>query len=151
VQRYPDWQTRLDVFLRENGNRRFKYGEWDCCLFVASAIEAMTGVDPAQKYRGKYSTMREARDVAEDVWLPFDSRRSSWIAFLVEAVTEQNQMVEVSRYRARRGDVALIKRSSGHSLGIVSLNGSSVTVVAGDCLIGIPFSRIKSARAWRVG
>ena len=43
MNRYPNWQTRLDLYLRTVNQRQFKYGEWDCCLFACDAIQEMTG------------------------------------------------------------------------------------------------------------
>lgn len=53
MTRFDDWQTRLTVFLsRQRGERT------DCALFVADAVQAMTGFDHAAGLRGKYRSHR---------------------------------------------------------------------------------------------
>jgi hypothetical protein len=52
--------TALEAYLEAAKRTPFAYGVMDCCLFVAGAIAAQTGSDPAAPYRGTYSTKREA-------------------------------------------------------------------------------------------
>ena len=52
--RLPDWQTRLAAYFDENAGRPHQYGAFDCALFVAGAVEAMTGKDFGAPFRGKY-------------------------------------------------------------------------------------------------
>lgn len=40
-------------------DRPFVWGEWDCCLFAAHVVHAMTGEDFAKTFRG-YRTKNEA-------------------------------------------------------------------------------------------
>lgn len=58
--RLPDWEERLHAFMLANRDREFQWGQWDCILFACAAAEAMTGVDKAAAYRGRYSTRRGA-------------------------------------------------------------------------------------------
>jgi len=51
-----DRYTALAQFLRESQNRPFAWGEWDCCLFAADAVQAQTGIDYAADYRDSYTT-----------------------------------------------------------------------------------------------
>lgn len=43
------------------GRRPFAWGRADCFLFVAGWAFAVTGVDPAARYRGTYGDVRAAR------------------------------------------------------------------------------------------
>lgn len=54
--RKPTWEAELNAYLRSKRNEPFAYGSNDCALYIAGAVEAMTGVDPAAAYRGQYST-----------------------------------------------------------------------------------------------
>lgn len=45
--RLHDWPLRLDAFLRQRRAVPFAWGAQDCALFVADAVQAMTGQDPA--------------------------------------------------------------------------------------------------------
>jgi hypothetical protein len=47
--RLPNWQSSLERFFRAHAADRSMYGSWDCCLFVCSAIEAMTGIGAVGK------------------------------------------------------------------------------------------------------
>ncbi len=133
--RYPDWAARLEVFLHANAARFFCYWQWDCCLFVCDAIQAMTGVDLAREYRGCYGSAEEARALAKSV------------RAVAEQVAARHGLFEVSPQHAGRGDVVLIRRPRGHSLGLVVLNGG-VLVAGAKGLMFAP--RILAARAWRV-
>jgi len=56
--RRPDWHPRLQGFLATATGRPFAHGTHDCALFVAGAVEAMTGSDPGARYRGRYTTLK---------------------------------------------------------------------------------------------
>jgi len=56
MQRFPDWDMRLAAYLEPLRLRPFEWGDHDCCLFCAGAVEAMTGVDVMGEFRGRYST-----------------------------------------------------------------------------------------------
>lgn len=109
------------------------YGRSDCCLFVCNAIQAMTGVDVAAEFRGKYSTLAEAR-------------RFGTVREIAERITAQFSMPEVPVLRAQRGDVVLIKRRS-YSLGLVDLSGR-IAALTKDGLTRIPIE--SASKAWRV-
>lgn len=64
--RAGDWEDRLATYLDRMSEEPFKYGTNDCALFVAGAIKAMTGVDPAEDYRGKYDTQRAAAEALKE-------------------------------------------------------------------------------------
>ncbi len=54
--RRPDWQPCLFAYLAEVARRPLAPGQHDCALFAAGALEAMTGVDPAAEWRGRYTS-----------------------------------------------------------------------------------------------
>ncbi|MFZ2996292.1 DUF6950 family protein [Sphingobium sp.] len=56
MHRLPDWDARLAAYLEPLRTRPFAWGRYDCCLFAAGAVMAMTGVDPMPEFRGRYST-----------------------------------------------------------------------------------------------
>lgn len=56
--RRPDWQPLLFAYLAEVTRRQLAPGEHDCALFAAGAVEAMTGVDPAAEWRGRYTSFK---------------------------------------------------------------------------------------------
>lgn len=103
VRRY-NWLTRLTALVREVKNRPHVWGEWDCAIWTAAAIEAQTGVDLAEPYRGKYndeaSCMRVLREVGPGSLL---------------ALAETHFGERMNPINAWRGDVLY---RDDHSLGI---------------------------------
>jgi hypothetical protein len=61
LERLKDWRQRLDDYLDGIGRRPFQWGDLDCALFVADAVHAMTGVDFAGEFRGRYSDQDGAK------------------------------------------------------------------------------------------
>jgi hypothetical protein len=57
--RLPDWEARLANLVVEAQTRRFAWGTFDCCIFAADCVQAMTGKDPMQGLRG-YTTWRQS-------------------------------------------------------------------------------------------
>lgn len=133
MKRFPDWVFRLEVFLRAQQRRRFRYGEFDCCLFVCGAIQAMTGTDIAAGFRGRYETRAAGR-------------RLLAAAGGVEALARGAGMREVAPAMASRGDVAHVRWGA---LGLVALNGRKVL---GPAEIGLVEMEIPAGgRIWRIG
>jgi hypothetical protein len=58
IERFPDWRARLLEYLIEVSRIPFEDGVHDCALFLAGGVNAMTGVDFAAPYRGRYTTLR---------------------------------------------------------------------------------------------
>ena len=64
VSRLPDWRSRLVAYVETVRIRPFAYGSHDCALFSAGAVQAMTGVDLAEDYRGRYTSLKEGLKLA---------------------------------------------------------------------------------------
>lgn len=142
LTRFPDWTSRLESFLRESADRKFKYGQMDCGLFVADAILSMTGTDIAEPYRNRYSSRAEALSLASEI---ADAKSIEAIATERSAA---HGMTEVPFLRANRGDMILLRRPRDFSLGILGLDGRGVLIAA-----AIGWGVAKSpvpVRAWRV-
>ena len=78
MKRLPHWEARLGALLDGARKRPFSFGEWDCALFGAAVIEALTGEDHGAPFRGRYRTVRGYRRAlaAEghaDLFGPFDA------------------------------------------------------------------------------
>jgi len=54
------WENKLYKYIEDNRKKSFKWGKFDCCIFVAGAIKEMTGIDFYKEYKGKYSTEENA-------------------------------------------------------------------------------------------
>lgn len=57
MKRQDGWLTSLNTYVETVRRKPFVYGEHDCALFAAGGVLAMTGVDPANAWRGKYTTL----------------------------------------------------------------------------------------------
>ncbi|MEG3166543.1 hypothetical protein U1701_18435 [Sphingomonas sp. PB2P19] len=66
LSRAPDWEERTAVYLDRVADQPFKWGEHDCALFAAGAINAMTGTDPAADLRGIYTDRASAAAALKD-------------------------------------------------------------------------------------
>jgi hypothetical protein len=142
LSRYPDWPTRLDQFLYSHSGIDFEYGRWDCCLFVADAIVAMTGADVAERFRGTYGSRKEALRAVKQ----YTGQAS--IKAVAETLFRKHGMREVPVLCAQRGDAVLVSRGKDHSLGLIALNGKEIVAVSKDSLLRWPLDR--AVRAWRV-
>jgi hypothetical protein len=127
MERLPDWEGLLDTFFQENRLRSFEIGVWDCGLFSAGAIQAITGIDLAEPYRGTYSS-------PEDVSL--------------EDIVSQTKLEECPPNYAHRGDLLLLRNSPNPPcLGILGLDGQGM-MVTDNGLARIPRDRV--LRSWHV-
>lgn len=59
MQRFPDWQLRLEAHVDATRRAAFVWGACDCALWAAGAVAAMTGVDLGDGSRGRYTTREE--------------------------------------------------------------------------------------------
>ena len=96
--RRDDWPERLDAFIRARRARSFAWGQHDCALFAADAVEAMTGNDPAAVFRGGYDSAAGA----------LKAIRAAGHADLLSAVSAGLGEPLPSPLYAQRGDIAAV-------------------------------------------
>lgn len=97
LRRLPDWECRLAAYVAAARNAAEAGGADGrlCALVAAGAVEAMTGTNPALRFRGRYA--RVARDLEGTI---------------------ERLFAEVPPALAQRGDVALMMGEGGPALGI---------------------------------
>lgn len=132
--RREDWHARLTGYLADCRARPFAYGQHDCALFAAGAIEAMTGIDHAAADRGKYDTLR--RGLARLRQRQLRDHFAAAGALFEECLPAQ----------ARPGDLVALRSDEGRALGIVQ--GEMVYVASATGLAMVPRTAIK--KAWRI-
>lgn len=133
--RAPDWEERLGDYLASRDGAVFAYGKIDCALFVAGAVKAMTGKDPARGFRGKYRSQASA--VRAITQAGFES-----LSALMDA-----KFNNVPVAFAQRGDIVM---DQDGSLGIV-FGRDAIFVGQSDDTPGLVRQPLASwARAWRV-
>lgn len=140
--RRPDWETRLVSFIESRQSSAFRWGEHDCCLFACDAIEAMTGLDPAEWFRGRYSDRHGAtRCLQEFCGGDLEDAMASIAASL--------SAPEIVPSLARRGDALLVRQKSGlASFGICMGDTAAVARIPSGVAL-LPLEGV--VRAWRVG
>lgn len=134
IRRLPDWRSRLIDYLADAARSPFEEGQYDCALFFAGGVQAMTGVDHAEAYRGRYSTTKGGlRILRKD---GFDDH----IALAAHYLPEKPVAF------AAEGDGAVIPTPDGPALGIVQ--GEGVYVLSPDRMAIVPL--VTATRAFGV-
>jgi len=65
--RYPDWPERLNIYVVKVQKEEFQLGEFDCALFAAGCIEAITGEDVMPEYRDTYNSWESSEEACLDI------------------------------------------------------------------------------------
>lgn len=139
LKRNPDWRFRLGQILDTARALQFEWGVFDCALHVCNCIRAMTGVDPAASYRGKYSDEAGAAAI-------YGSSFEQFIA----GIAAQLGCVEVPLTFARRGDLVFIDNKTPQgAIGVVSLDARFAACAGqnGYCLVRMEHWK----RTWSIG
>ena len=132
MTRREDWFVRLSGFLAVAERCAFVPGQFDCALFAAGAVEAMTGVDLAAHWRGRYRSLRGGLRVL----------RSEGYRDHIDLVRAHFPPIAPSM--AGVGDLGVIETDSGPALGLVL--GPLVAVLkVGGGLDRVPLTRLEGA------
>jgi hypothetical protein len=141
MKRYDDWPGLLDAFVASRRESPFRWGANDCCLFACDAVLIMTGEDLARGFRDCYATLHGAAKAMRNFG-------ASSVGELADIMAERHDLRVLPPLFAQRGDIVLLDRDLGESLGIVSLHGVEVWAPAEEGLVEVPLS--EAQRAWRV-
>ncbi|OYT69039.1 MAG: hypothetical protein CFK52_14155 [Chloracidobacterium sp. CP2_5A] len=135
LTRLPDWEERLLRLIEASCARPYELGEWDCAQFAGAAVEAVTGVNPAARYLGRYRTAASGLRLAR-------AGRGGIVAAVTRALGDP-----VAPLRLRRGDLCL----HGSAVGCVWAGGGLFVGQDGarDGLVLIALDECSSG--WRVG
>lgn len=137
LKRLADWPDHLARVIDGARNTPFTWGQNDCCLFAMDCVEAITGTDIAQPYRG-YNTMREGVVLL---------KRCGGVTGIAETEAKNYNIPEIKPLTMQRGDVVLFDIGRGDTLGICG--GQYIFAPGEDGLIGFPLEQAQ--RAWRIG
>lgn len=136
MKRTQGWEQRLYHVTRRLLGIPFGWGTNDCCLFSADCILAVTGSDPAEEFRGTYSTKQEAMRLIAKL----DCRDVGDVA--------SRYLPEMPVSLARRGDIVMMKNVN---------NELFLAVVVGHTAVGptpdgmLHIHKNNALKAWRVG
>jgi hypothetical protein len=145
LTRTPHWATReYHQFILSELKTPFEWGQWDCCLFAASAIQSFTGVDIAAPYfRGHYNDQASAMALIHTV------TGGSTVADAAAYCAAQHGLVQNTHpLLAQRGDLVVINNKGNTIAGVVHLNGKDVISVSQAGLVRLPIRSV--VQSWRV-
>lgn len=152
IRRFPDWQTRLDTYLREAAARGAVWGETDCCMNAANAVRDCTGVDLAAGFRGRYTTATGAVRVLRRE----TGATSGLVERLAAKIAGAQGLEEIDPVYAQALDIAFLPLKNTAGLdGVISISDGLAFVVATpeSEFTRLPFlsgARAPGARAWRI-
>lgn len=116
MRRLEDWPERLAAFVEERRAKPFRWGQNDCALFAADAVAAVTGVDLAERWRGRYS------DEVTALQMGLQGASAHLATGDVGGALRDMASLcldgEVAPALARRGDVLLVQHERGESLAV---------------------------------
>lgn len=139
MKRIPNWRVGLGQIIEKAREMRFEWGVFDCALYVCDCIQAITGVDPAESYRGTYNDEAGAARIYGDNFLDFIAGQASSLG-----------LIEVPVTFARRGDLIFIDNNTPQGcVGVVSLDARFASCASASGVLMVPIGKWK--RAWRVG
>lgn len=116
IKRHPEWRQNLCAYFATVARQKFRPGSHDCALFAAGAVEAMTGVDLAATYAGRYRTVSEGMAIL----------RAEGVSDLSALVLRHFE--EIPPLKAGVGDLTLVEGEGGEdALGVVQ--GASIFVL----------------------
>ena len=139
IKRKDDWVEQLEGFVKKHAQTDFKYGEIDCALYVCDAIEAMTGVDVAESFRGLYKTKNGALKVLKEY---------GGLEGIGDFVSRGYGMRDVKANFEGRGDVVLFVYEGVKSFGFISLSGREVCGLSESGNTSIPRKKLTIISAW---
>ncbi len=125
MSRLPDWQARLTAALMEK-----RHTPGNCAEFAADMCLAMTGVDHAAPFRGRYTTINGGYRVL----------RKAGYSDHVDFV--QKNFVEKLVVDAVPGDIVVLDGDDGPTVGVVQ-GSAGCYVPSGRGMVGIvPISTV---------
>ena len=142
MERLHNWQTRLSDYIISHSEATFQYGSFDCGLFCAGAIEAMTGVDVAGDLRGQYGNRRDAFRAIKALC------GTATVEGIAQYLADKYDIKETPVLMARRGDPVLIGSGRTSRLGILAMYGTEIILPYNSGLVR--YSLDQATRAWHI-
>jgi hypothetical protein len=143
LTRKQDWDTvHLHQYLKNA--QPFEWGKADCCLFAANAIEAQTGIDIADDFRGQYTDKLSAFALIRKV------TGGSTVAVAAAYCAKKHGLKELQYpLMAQRGDLVVFKNVDDELIaGIVHLSGRHLVSVGETGAVKVDITNV--VRAWSI-
>jgi hypothetical protein len=117
--RRPDWDKRFALVVAEHIRTPQAWGSSDCITRVSDVVLALTGFDPAEKIRGKYSTGVGAAKL-------LNRRNCDNVEQLLDKYFEP-----VGKLKAQRGDLVTVEDDGVIAAAYVTEYGVAVSTERG--------------------
>lgn len=135
--RVDGWDRQLEQVATDQVSVLPEWGSSDCLLSTSEAIQAVVGVDPLKKFRGKYTTEAGAAK----------AMRRNKCQNVKDVFETYIGLESVNRFAARRGDVGVTVINDEFVAGYVCFHGFAVKQPQGT--IFLPLDQIH--QAYKVG
>lgn len=150
LTKHEHWRERhFHAFLIERANMPFEWGKNDCALFAADAIQAVSGTDIADDFRGKYTTQLGSLRTIKAVTGGSSVADAAAYCANKHGLTEHTHLL-----MAQRGDLVVIENAGTLIAGVVHLNGRDVVSVSESGLVRLPTTdptgKPNIVRAWSI-
>lgn len=139
IAKTEGWETRLARYIDSRAGAPFRWGSHDCCLFVAGAVEAMTGCASLRGDAEYRSAVGAARLLGE------------WRGIM--ELPARHGLAELASVKlAMRGDVVATATATSRSgreliaLGVCCGESSAFAGATGVTML----PTLRCLRAWRV-
>ena len=136
MRRFCDWPVRLERYFQSCKSRIFRYGAFDCASFASGAVEVLIGVNILATMP-TYTSKKDAL------------KKTGGLAIAMPDLMEHWGIEQwASPLLSQRGDVVMLKRPSGHALGVVDLDGN-IKAPLKRGLTSLPLTEV--VVGWRIG
>jgi hypothetical protein len=142
ITRAKHWATRAyHQYLLDTAKTPFQWGSNDCALFAANGIKAITGVDIADDFRGKYSNEAEAFALIKTM------TGGTTVADAAAYCAKKHGLKALANpLFAQRGDLVVFEAPTGSLVaGLVHLNGRHIISVGESGLYRFSIRQVKQA------
>lgn len=141
LRRLPGWRSRLSAAIEAHRRFPFQFGEHDCCILVADAVLAMTGVDLAASFRGTYDNAAGAL------------RRLREAGYDDQVALAAAHFEEIPIAFARVGDLAAVPNDESWAMALGVVTGPVIAIFAPNGIGSVPLvaGPNEVRRAFKVG
>lgn len=137
MRRLPDWRVDFYQAIEAHRGFAFAWGHHDCAILTADCIKAVTGLDLAAPYRGRYDSQRSGQEALAG------QGRADPAAILAE------HFEEIAVGHAIVGDAAIIPLSRRRRFAVAPVAGAELVVFSPGGPLGlVPLT--EASRAFRI-
>tara|TARA_R100000773_G_scaffold14878_2_gene13612 strand:+ start:949 stop:1371 length:423 start_codon:yes stop_codon:yes gene_type:complete len=138
MKKLPQWEIRLFDFISSNKDKSFKWGKWDCCIFVIEAVRAMT---ETEILKPSWNNKLEA--------LFFIKENGKTINSATTKFLKKSGLKTIDKNFITAGDVVLLKDIHNNNEQIMGIcTGNLIACVSEE---GISYRENQSAvKVWRI-